>query len=354
MTKKYIVDNEALINWYFDSEDKEELIVLAQNIVAGYGDANAMGRTVAESREREENPPTIYEELIYSNGDKESLSKAIFENLDYFPLSVLDPDMSHLPSNSVADAYFEIDPEECILKTSLKSFDVYDDEDEFLEQVDDCQSPEDAISWYNNYGEGDVDAVSAKVNDDIGEPARIDMQVNFKSWLNSVGYTASPERLEQLYTDSNQEVKSMKDVLYTKFEMENGSSMDYDELQEKAFNLFKELYPKDVIYPKLYAPKDDFKFEAKITQTLSFIGNGTIMLTGDQVTNPDQPDQFEVMNLLFKIKSEKELSSFIKSTTVDTHEFSKQGVDELLDSLKPKANPSTRKTTKPMNMDSST
>jgi hypothetical protein len=108
---------------------------------------------------------------------------------------------------------------------------------------------------------------------------------------------------------------------------------DSDEFEKNAFDLFKEQYPNDVIYPKQYFPNDDIKLQAKIAQTLTFIGSGEIKLTPDQVTTPDNPDQYEVMKLLFKIKTEKELSSFIRSATIDTNEFSKEGVDELLGQL---------------------
>jgi hypothetical protein len=163
-------------------------------------------------------------------------------------------------------------------------------------------------------------------------PVRLDMQFHFNAWLDSVGYTPSDERLDKLYMDTRHEVRTVKDVLYTKFEMEAGY-WDSDEFEKNAFDLFKEQYPNDVIYPKQYFPNDDIKLQAKIAQTLTFIGSGEIKLTPDQVTTPDNPDQYEVMKLLFKIKTEKELSSFIRSATIDTNEFSKEGVDELLGQL---------------------
>lgn len=169
-------------------------------------------------------------------------------------------------------------------------------------------------------------------------PVRLDMQFHFNAWLDSVGYTPSDERLDKLYMDTRHEVRTIKDVLYTKFEMEAGY-WDSDEFEKKAFDLFKEQYPNDVIYPKQYFPNDELKLQAKIAQTLTFIGSGEIKLTPDQVTTPDNPNQYEVMKLLFKIKTEKELSNFIRSATIGTrravgiNEFSKEGVDELLGQL---------------------
>jgi hypothetical protein len=164
------------------------------------------------------------------------------------------------------------------------------------------------------------------------EPLHLDRQVNFHAWLGDVVYTSTDKRVEELAYESSSEVTTMRDTLYTKFEMEAGY-WDSDEFEKKAFDFYKELYPDHVIYPIQYLHNDEFKLQAKIAQTLKFIGNGTIKLTPDQVTTPDNPDQYEVMKVLFKIKTEKELYSFIRSATIDANEFSKEGVDELLGQL---------------------
>jgi len=164
------------------------------------------------------------------------------------------------------------------------------------------------------------------------EPLHLDKQINFHAWLDSVGYTPTDKRVEELAYEAGSEVTSVRDALYTRYHMERGYSNN-DESEKKAFDLYKELYPDHVIYPIQYLHNDEFKLQAKIAQTLKFIGNGTIKLTPDQVTTPDNPNQYEVMKLLFKIKTEKELSSFIRSATIGTNEFSKEGVDELLGQL---------------------
>lgn len=266
MTKKYIVNPESMVDWYYDptAEETEEALLI--------------------------------------------MAKQTFESLDSIPPSILEKSSydSWMKNHQDDDEYAELDPSECVLGQN---------------ESDKKRQPMPTVL------EADHEALP---------PARLDAQVNFNSWLDSVGYTSSPERLEMLYTDMQDEVRTMKDVLFTRFEMEAGERMDRDELRDKAFGLFKDLYPKDVIYPKQYEPKDDFKLDAKITQTLSFIGKGMIKLTQDQVTDPDSPDQYEVMKVLFEIKTEKELSGFIKSAKVDSDDFSKEGVGELLSQLEAK------------------
>ncbi len=172
------------------------------------------------------------------------------------------------------------------------------------------------------------------------EPVRLDKQHNFQDWLESVGYSSQYERLEELYIDAGSEITSVRDALYTRYHMEKGTTIhpnfdyrDNDEFEKKAFDLYKELYPNRVIYPMQDLHNAELIKQAKIAQTLKFIGSGAIKLTPDQVTTPESPDQSEVVELLLKIKTEKELSDFIMSATIDENKFSKAGVDELLRQL---------------------
>ena len=135
-------------------------------------------------------------------------------------------------------------------------------------------------------------------------PVRLDKQHRFQDWLDSVGYASQDERLEELYFEAGSEITSVRDALYTRYHMEKGY-MDDDEFEKKAFDFYKELYPDHVIYPIQYLHNAELIKQAKIAQTLKFIGNGAIKLTPDQVTAPESPDQSEVWSYYLKLKPKK-------------------------------------------------
>ncbi len=166
------------------------------------------------------------------------------------------------------------------------------------------------------------------------KPVYIEKQTNFKLWLDSVAYASNDERVEELRseTDYPAETTTVRDALYTKYNMKYANDGDHYSLENKAFDLYKELYPEHVIYPIQYLHSPELRLQGKTTQTLKFIGSGAIKLTDDQVSTPESPDHSEVMKLLVNVKTEQNLSDLISSATI-CETWQKVGVDELFASL---------------------
>jgi hypothetical protein len=77
--------------------------------------------------------------------------------------------------------------------------------------------------------------------------------------------------------------------------------------------------------------------ESKKEKVLGFISEGTLLLTADQVSTPEDPSQQEVMDLMSNITTIKELGSFIRSTTFatgDKRELNRQKVVEFINELR--------------------
>jgi hypothetical protein len=77
--------------------------------------------------------------------------------------------------------------------------------------------------------------------------------------------------------------------------------------------------------------------ESRKKQVLEFIFEGTLVLTADQVSTPEDPSQQEVMDLISNITTIKELGSFIRSTTFatgDKRELNRQKVVGFINELR--------------------
>jgi ribosomal protein L29 len=77
--------------------------------------------------------------------------------------------------------------------------------------------------------------------------------------------------------------------------------------------------------------------ETRKKQVLEFIFEGTLVLTADQVSTPEDPSQQEVMDLISNITTIKELGSFIRSTTFatgDKRELNRQKVVGFINELR--------------------
>ena len=91
-----------------------------------------------------------------------------------------------------------------------------------------------------------------------------------------------------------------------------------------------------------YDPK--IGLAAKKKQVLEFISGGTLLLTEDQVSTPEEPNQQEVIGLMSNITTPKELMNFISSTTFasgDEKVLNRQRVVELLNTMKLEASSAT-------------
>jgi len=79
---------------------------------------------------------------------------------------------------------------------------------------------------------------------------------------------------------------------------------------------------------------------SKKEQVLEFISGGTLLLTADQVSTPEEPNQQEVMDLMSDITTPKELMNFISSTTFasgDEKALNRQRVVELQNTMRPES-----------------
>jgi hypothetical protein len=325
MTKKYIVDNEELVNWYFDTTDgsgNDSLIFMATEILHGYNEANKMGRTVKESRDRKANPPTLYEQLIYSPGDIEVLSKSIFERADYIPVSVLVPDLSDLPEDDDEDYQREFDKDDCILASELKAYEIRNSDDEFLEQVEACQSPEEALGWFdNNSGHEDTSTPgNYAVDPSLPMELPIEDQVYFHKWLNVVQIDITQEQKQDFYSVADLYKITNRDALFSELDKGAGSTKGYlpelDELEALAFEVYKNEKKGIVLYEDETPTQPVDALRAKRTNLLRSIGSGSVVMSPDQlgVEDPENPTEGEVRDILTKL-DEKGLLNLIKSST---------------------------------------
>lgn len=90
--------------------------------------------------------------------------------------------------------------------------------------------------------------------------------------------------------------------------------------------------------------------ETRKKQVLGFIFEGTLLLTADQVSTPEDPSQQEVMDLISNITTIKELGSFIRSTTFasgDKRELNRQKVVEFIKELRLEASSTAKSNNSP-------
>ena len=278
MTKKYIVNPELMVDWYYDptaEETEEALLIMAKNLVNNYLDHQSKG------------------------GVSLDLPRQTFESLDSIPPSILEKSSydSWMKNHQDGDKYAELDPSECVLG-----------QDE---------------------------------SDKKRQPMPLNKQVYFQDYYHGIikNASASEKRQEELYFDTSEEISPFQ-IAMTIYEYENPNHvLARDEMakvvERKSFEGWQEKNPNEVIHmAEDNKPEEELLLRAEQVQTLRFFNKDAIKLTSDQIDNPEDPDFNQVMDLVFNIKSRKQLANFIRSANIEQKDkFLEAGVDELLQRL---------------------
>jgi hypothetical protein len=179
------------------------------------------------------------------------------------------------------------------------------------------------------------------VSGDDPEPMPLNKQVYFQDYYHGIikNASASEKRQEELYFDTSEEISPYQ-IAMTIYEYENPNHvLARDEMakvvERKSFEGWQEKNPNEVMHmAEDNKPEEELLLRAEQVQTLSFINKDAIKLTSDQIDNPEDPDFNQVMDLVFNIKSRKQLANFIRSANIEQKdEFLEAGVDELLQRL---------------------